>query len=323
MKIVDAKRKGKTITVPEVEERRAPDDLMAALEESLSAAVGKARAAPKSAQGPESRHQAAHEGCEEPHEGQVAQQVLSRGAMLRATVADLEEYRAKRRKGKTPEPLDGDAKKSSKKLVFVVQRHSARALHYDLRLERDGVLLSWALPRGVPLRAGERVAGGARRGPPARLRRLRGRHPGAASTAAARWRCGIAAPTSSQRERPDGTLTVILHGKKLHGRVGARARAPGRRGAQLADRARGQGRRSRAGAGVRADASRARPSASRAGRPGRSSSPGRACAPWRRSRARAAGFQHDGGDALDARCKRRARRACRARCARATASWTA
>ena len=47
MKIVDAKRKGKTITVPEVEERRAPDDLMAALEESLSAAVGKARPAPK------------------------------------------------------------------------------------------------------------------------------------------------------------------------------------------------------------------------------------------------------------------------------------
>ena len=76
--------------------------------------------------------------------------------MLRATVADLEEYRSKRRKGKTPEPLDGDAKKSSKKLVFVVQRHSARALHYDFRLERDGVLLSWALPRGVPLRAGER-----------------------------------------------------------------------------------------------------------------------------------------------------------------------
>ena len=52
MKIVDAKRKGKTITVPEVEERRAPDDLMAALEESLSAAVGKARAAPKARKAP-------------------------------------------------------------------------------------------------------------------------------------------------------------------------------------------------------------------------------------------------------------------------------
>ena len=52
MKIVDAKRKGKTITVPEVEERRAPDDLMAALEESLSAAVGKARQR-EGAQGPE------------------------------------------------------------------------------------------------------------------------------------------------------------------------------------------------------------------------------------------------------------------------------
>jgi DNA end-binding protein Ku len=52
MKIVDAKRKGKTISVPEVEERRAPDDLMAALEESLSAAVGKAGATPKGRKAP-------------------------------------------------------------------------------------------------------------------------------------------------------------------------------------------------------------------------------------------------------------------------------
>lgn len=45
--VVDKKRKGKTITPPEVKERHAPDDLMAALEESLSSAVGKARKAPK------------------------------------------------------------------------------------------------------------------------------------------------------------------------------------------------------------------------------------------------------------------------------------
>ncbi|MDX6628849.1 MAG: end-binding protein Ku [Gaiellales bacterium] len=47
MAIVDKKRKGQTITAPKVEERRAPDDLMAALEESLRAAVGKSRKAPK------------------------------------------------------------------------------------------------------------------------------------------------------------------------------------------------------------------------------------------------------------------------------------
>jgi DNA end-binding protein Ku len=47
MAIVDKKRKGETITAPKVQERREPDDLMAALEESLSAAVGKSRKAPK------------------------------------------------------------------------------------------------------------------------------------------------------------------------------------------------------------------------------------------------------------------------------------
>ena len=70
---------------------------------------------------------------------------------------DLEEYRAKRNEGETPEPLKPKRKRKRGDPIFVVQRHSARRLHYDLRLERDGVLLSWALPRGVPLRGGERA----------------------------------------------------------------------------------------------------------------------------------------------------------------------
>jgi bifunctional non-homologous end joining protein LigD len=60
----------------------------------------------------------------------------------------LETYRAKRDFGKTSEPSGGDGGESEGR--FVVQEHSARRLHWDLRLEHDGVLVSWALPRGIP-----------------------------------------------------------------------------------------------------------------------------------------------------------------------------
>jgi bifunctional non-homologous end joining protein LigD len=58
-------------------------------------------------------------------------------------------YREKRDFEKTPEPK-GRGRKSKDAPRFVVQEHRARRLHWDLRLERDGSLASWALPRGVP-----------------------------------------------------------------------------------------------------------------------------------------------------------------------------
>jgi DNA ligase D-like protein (predicted 3'-phosphoesterase) len=65
----------------------------------------------------------------------------------------LQTYRAKRRAGSTPEPGLGDAapKRSPRRRAkprFVIQKHQARSLHYDLRLEVDGTLRSWAVPKG-------------------------------------------------------------------------------------------------------------------------------------------------------------------------------
>jgi bifunctional non-homologous end joining protein LigD len=64
----------------------------------------------------------------------------------------LRDYRRKRDFTKTAEPsgAEATAKRAGAGLTFVVQRHAARALHHDFRLELDGVLLSWAVPKGPP-----------------------------------------------------------------------------------------------------------------------------------------------------------------------------
>lgn len=67
----------------------------------------------------------------------------------------LKEYRKKRDFQKTKEPK-GIERKPRKQPIFVIHKHAARHLHYDLRLESQGVLKSWAVPKGAPKKFGEK-----------------------------------------------------------------------------------------------------------------------------------------------------------------------
>jgi bifunctional non-homologous end joining protein LigD len=71
------------------------------------------------------------------------------------SAGSLAKYRSKRTQGRTPEPIPPSStpKRSAraKAPTFVIQEHHASALHWDFRLERDGVLVSWALPKGLPV----------------------------------------------------------------------------------------------------------------------------------------------------------------------------
>ncbi len=63
----------------------------------------------------------------------------------------LEEYSRKRDFKKTPEPPPGRIKTRKEGLSYLIQKHDATRLHYDFRLELDGVLLSWAVTKGPSL----------------------------------------------------------------------------------------------------------------------------------------------------------------------------
>jgi DNA ligase D-like protein (predicted polymerase)/DNA ligase D-like protein (predicted 3'-phosphoesterase) len=70
-------------------------------------------------------------------------------------MGDLSEYRQRRDAARTPEPVPAEGPLPvGDDDVFVVQEHHARALHYDVRLERNGVLVSWAVPKGLLMSPG-------------------------------------------------------------------------------------------------------------------------------------------------------------------------
>jgi bifunctional non-homologous end joining protein LigD len=132
----------------------------------------------------------------------------------------LEEYKRKRRFNETPEPA-GEVKESSGN-SFVIQKHHATRLHYDFRLEMEGVLRSWAVPKGPSLNPSEK-----------RLAMLTEDHPidyggfegvipkgnyGAGNVII--WDNGtyeMIDPETPEKGWRKGKLHFVLHGKKLHG----------------------------------------------------------------------------------------------------------
>jgi len=129
-------------------------------------------------------------------------------------VAKLDDYRRKRDRHKTPEPFGG--KKSGKRPIFVVQRHDARRLHYDFRLERDGALASWAVPKGVPLSPGEQHLAVHVEDHPLEYAKFEGEIP------KGQYGAGLVEIWDSGtyelvEEKRDGGLTVRLQGTRLRG----------------------------------------------------------------------------------------------------------
>jgi bifunctional non-homologous end joining protein LigD len=146
----------------------------------------------------------------------------------------LKEYKRKRRFDSTPEPAG--RRPSYRGSDFVVQEHHARRLHYDFRLEVNGVMKSWAVPKGPSMNPGDKRLAIQTEDHPLEYAKFQGEIPqgnyGAGDVII--WDNGtfeVEGNLSAQQQLDRGELKFILHGKKLTGSfvlVKIRSREPGK-----------------------------------------------------------------------------------------------
>src|ERR1700704_1063319 len=134
----------------------------------------------------------------------------------------LDEYRRKRKFSATPEPPGRVRRGSGRKLIFVVQKHDASRLHYDFRLEIDGVLASWAVPKGPSLNPAVKRLAIRTEDHPIEYADFEGTIPegeyGAGTVMV--WDRGTYEPEtggSAAKQLAEGELKFVLHGQKLKG----------------------------------------------------------------------------------------------------------
>jgi bifunctional non-homologous end joining protein LigD len=135
----------------------------------------------------------------------------------------LEAYRKKRNFDHTPEP-PGDVRCAARrrKPIFVVQKHDASRLHYDFRLEINGVLTSWAVPKGPSMNPADKRLAVMTEDHPLEYADFEGIIPkgqyGAGTVMV--WDNGwyeLGGDVSADRQLARGKLDVVLHGRKLRG----------------------------------------------------------------------------------------------------------
>src|SRR6202022_5208431 len=133
----------------------------------------------------------------------------------------LEEYRKKRQFTETPEPA-GRVRRASRKQIFVVQKHAASRLHYDFRLAINGVLVSWAVPKGPSMNPADKRLAVRTEDHPLEYAEFEGVIPegqyGAGTVMV--WDTGPYEPLDSKspsEQLARGKIDVMLHGTKLRG----------------------------------------------------------------------------------------------------------